>query len=388
MKNVHWLGAGLSATPGIRRLCEIGIPLVVYDPIPEAASQAIAPFSDIKNVKAVQGDWTSSIPLISPGDVVVSMLPASFHDRVGQYCLSNSAHFVTASYCSGAISDMQTDVASGGLRFITEIGLDPGIDHLFAHKLIETYLQSSAYHPDNRIRFTSYCGGIPLVPNDFRYKFSWSPKGVLSALRSPATWIENSEIRSTPKPWVETKEIPIALGEGNTEVFEAYPNRDSLPFLGQYHFNQNWHVEEFVRGSLRLQGWRSAWKDVFAKIDSIRAESELESILSSISDDLWRRFAYQKDEFDRVVLHVQLQAVGHADDVAWRGALAMDEAGDPQRGSAMSRLVSLPVSYAVESIVNDEIPAGVHRAISNATIVNSWLSKLKADGNQVIESEG
>ncbi|MFK7862185.1 MAG: saccharopine dehydrogenase NADP-binding domain-containing protein, partial [Granulosicoccus sp.] len=155
MSTVHWLGSGLSATPGIQRLCRLGIPIIVYDPSPASAHRAVAPFLDQNHVQSVESDWTSCLADLSPGDVVVSMLPASLHDVVAKYCLVNSAHFVTASYCSEGIDAMQSDVLSKELRFISEIGLDPGIDHLFAHKLVDNYCHSNVYHHKNRIRFTS-----------------------------------------------------------------------------------------------------------------------------------------------------------------------------------------------------------------------------------------
>ena len=76
---------------------------------------------------------------------------------------------------------------------MNEIGLDPGIDHLMAHWLVADYRASTAYDGDNALSFISYCGGIPKIENDFRYKFSWSPLGVLKALRSPSKSIRNFE---------------------------------------------------------------------------------------------------------------------------------------------------------------------------------------------------
>ena len=143
---------------------------------------------------------------------------------------------------------------------MNEVGLDPGIDHLMAHDLVKQYKEFSDYNESNIIEFFSFCGGLPKEPNDFRYKFSWSPLGVLKALKSKARSIEYFEQVDTLRPWhnVKIHEIPSII----KERFEVYPNRDSTPFINQYEFENNWRVKRFVRGTLRNLGWKSAWKEI------------------------------------------------------------------------------------------------------------------------------
>ena len=107
------------------------------------------------------------------------------------------------------------------------------------------------------VSYHSYCGGIPALANDFKYKFSWSPVGVIKALNSEAKFIENFvENSKTPYKYIKNYSI-------NNETFEAYPNRNSLPYIKEYLFPSSWKIKEFVRGTLRLNGWTKAWENIF-----------------------------------------------------------------------------------------------------------------------------
>ena len=174
-----------------------------------------------------------------------------------------------------------------------------------AHKLVELYRASDAFDPANELGFISYCGGIPKVPNPFRYKFSWSPLGVLKALRSPSKSIKNGAEFSVDRPWdaISSYEAPLPT----PETFEVYPNRDSLPFMAQYHFDPAWNVREFVRGTLRLNGWADAWADVFSEIETLSGDAG-DARLKEMSDQFWAENAYGENDPDRVVLCVSLKA--------------------------------------------------------------------------------
>jgi len=188
MNRVHWLGAGLSTVPGIRRLANTEQPLTVWNRTVGKAAEAIAGTSGQKNgtAEAVTLDWDVLDASIEAGDVLVSMLPGDFHVKVAKLCLESKAHFVSSSYLSPEMIALQDDATSNGVSLVNEVGLDPGIDHLFAHALIDSYQQSPVFDDSNKLYFRSYCGGVPAVPNEFKYKFSWSPYGVLKALTSPA----------------------------------------------------------------------------------------------------------------------------------------------------------------------------------------------------------
>jgi saccharopine dehydrogenase-like NADP-dependent oxidoreductase len=306
------------------------------------------------------------------------MLPASEHVKIANICLDRDAHFVSSSYVSEEMKDLHEAAVAKGLTFINEVGLDPGLDHLLAHDLIESFKESEYATGDYQHSFRSYCGGFPSVPNDFKYKFSWSPVGVLRALKSPASWMQDGAVQHTGSPWKALKEYaaPIASGES----FQAYPNRDSIPFINQYHFPESWKVTEFVRGTLRLDGWADAWSNIFDTIDNLKPE-DAESVLKEKSDELWENYSYQPGEADRVVLCVEHE-VKDGDQTVWHKSYSLDEIGN-EKGSAMARLVSLTVSLAIQSILAKELPAGVLPAVSDRKLVRSWIDKLRAMGETI-----
>ena len=273
---------------------------------------------------------------------------------------------------------LHDEAAAAGLCFVNEVGLDPGIDHLFTHLLVDRFREESAPHADDQLYFRSYCGGFPLHANDFRYKFSWSPLGTLLALTSPARWIENGRERETAKPWEALKEVTVA---GRDEVFQAYPNRDSVPFVAQYEFDPDWHIEEFIRGTLRLDGWAQAWESILEQVGAVdrdAAATELEPLAASLG----RQYSYQPGEPDRVVLSVELEA-RRGGKTTWSGAYAIDAHGD-ERGQAMARLVSLPVSLAVDSIRDGDFAPGVHAATSKPRVIELWLATLGELGEEIV----
>ena len=365
--------------PGIRRLAKSEFPVTVWNRTLAKAQAAIADLGS-SGCDAVAFDWTRLASAIGPGDVVVSMLPASMHLRAAELCLENGAHFVTSSYISEEMAALDEQARGGGLRFVNECGLDPGLDHLFAHALLDSYRYSDAFDPENIIAFHSYCGGFPLEPDEFTYKFSWSPLGVLKALNTPARWIAHGEERSTGTPYRETEAYLV-----NGEYFEAFPNRDSLPFISQYGIDSNWTIEHFVRGTLRLDGWTKAWEDIFTIVENAGGDAG-ERRLAELSDELWQQHQYAEGEPDRVVLSVELSARGKTGRQGWRRQYLLDSTGD-ERGSAMARLVSVPVSLVVEAILNDELETGVIPVPSDREHVHRWIELLQESGENIVLKE-
>jgi saccharopine dehydrogenase-like NADP-dependent oxidoreductase len=375
MPTIHWLGAGLSSVPGIRRLAASGRPFVLWNRTLSKAQAALDGGGETREL-----NWDVLTSAIQPGDVVVSMLPADLHMRVAELCLQHTAHFVSSSYVSPAMQALDTEAKTHALRFVNEVGLDPGIDHLMAHALMADYQASGVKNPQHEHHFRSYCGGFPSQPNDFRYKFSWSPLGVLRALKTPARWIENGAETTTDKPWKSLSSYAVDL-PGGEETFQAYPNRDSIPFAAQYGFTPDFNLQAFVRGTLRLNGWAEAWNDIFAVVEnSTTDQSELERL----SDKLWRQYAYDPNESDRVILHVEL-TVTDGDQPVWSGAYTLDEHGN-ESGSAMARLVSKTVSIAVEAVVDGELPPGVSASPSDHQCVISWMTKLIESGERIVRT--
>ncbi len=377
--NVHWLGAGLSSGPGIRRLAQGPAKLWLWNRTVEKAGKVIEGLS--AEVKLQQFDMDALAAAVTPGDIVVSMLPGSFHPVIARLCLEHGCHFVSSSYISPEMAELDEEARKKQLCLVNEVGLDPGIDHLMAHLLVAAYRASSAYADDNELYFRSYCGGFPAVANDFRYKFSWSPVGVLRALKSPSRSIRDGRELNVSRPWQAISSYRATLPGHRSEDFEAYPNRDALPFMAAYGFENNWQVKEFVRGTLRLDGWTEAWKDIFAELDSLEGENG-EERLQQIGEELWQKHGYEAGEADRVVLCVELEA-RQGKQPTWHRGYSMDATGN-ERGNAMARLVSLTVSLAVDALASGQIAAGVTDAPSNTALVESWFSTLTELG-EVIE---
>jgi saccharopine dehydrogenase (NADP+, L-glutamate forming) len=267
--------------------------------------------------------------------------------------------------------DLNSAAIKKGLCLVNEVGLDPGIDHSMSHALVEEYRNSSVFSKENSHSFLSYCGGLSDVPNDFCYKFSWSPLGVLKALMSTSVSIRDSEVYTVTKPWESVEIYPLPMPWGEDE-FEVYPNRDSRPFIEQYQMDDDLKIEQFVRGTLRYKGWKSAWSNIFSEVDSLNS-ADSEARLKEISDDLWSNYSYKEDEVDRVILTVELK-VKNDSKVVWHKQFLLDTLGNSM-GSAMAQLVSCSVALAVEAVMGNEISAGVSAAPHDSKLVDRWLKQ-------------
>ncbi len=366
---IHWCGTGLSAIPGLRQLITNGHDVIVWNRTIEKAMSAVGDITTSIN----QFDIHELDSHLEKGDIVVSMLPGDWHVPLAKLCLKSRSHFVSSSYISPEMQELHNVAIETGLCLVNEVGLDPGIDHLMAHTLIEDYRNSKDQDDENDISFFSYCGGIPKVKNPFCYKFSWSPLGVLKALKSPSRSIKGFKEFDARRPWnaISTYTAPLPV----PEEFEVYPNRDSLPFIDQYRLDSNWKIKEFVRGTLRLRGWENAWSEIFSEIEKLSGENDDER-LAKMSDQLWLENAYDKNEVDRVVLVVSLKA-SNGEETKWHKTYVLDAHGDSV-STAMARLVSLPVSFAVEAVAQNKIAPGVSAAPSDMSLVNDWLNKIKS----------
>lgn len=365
---VHWCGTGLSSGPGLRKLIEDGHDVVVWNRTVSKAQEAVGDIA--KDIRPYALDALTAA--LKPGDIAISMLTADHHVGIAKACLAKGANFVSSSYIAPEMRALDEEFRAKGLVSVNEVGLDPGIDHLMAHDLVARYRASKAYNVENALSFLSYCGGVPKIANAFRYKFSWAPVGVLKALRSPSRSLKNwSELR-VARPWdaITAYDAPLPVPES----FEVYPNRDSYPFMQDYRFDPDWKVRDFVRGTIRLNGWAEAWTPVFREIETLSGP-EGDARLAEMAAEFLRDNSYAPGEPDRVVLFVSLKAERDGKPV-FHETWAMDAWGD-ERGSAMARLVSRPVAMAVESVMKREIAAGVHAAPHDPKLIDSWLGQVR-----------
>lgn len=366
---IHWCGTGLSAIPGLRKLIRSGQDVVVWNRTVDKAQDAVGDITT--NIRSFDMDALGNA--LNAGDVVVSMLPGDWHVPLAELAISKSANFVSSSYIAPEMRALDEAAKTAGVALVNEVGLDPGIDHLMAHHLVADYRASDAYDTENHISFISYCGGVPKTPNPFRYKFSWSPLGVLKALCSPSRSIRNYKERNVDRPWnaIDSYTAPLP----NPETFEVYPNRDSIPFIQQYDLQDAGPIREFVRGTLRLNGWADAWSDVFTEVETLTGPKG-DARLAEMSDQFWADNAYDEGEPDRVILCVSLK-IENNNKTVWHKTYVMDAWGD-DRGTAMARLVSVPVSLAVTSILAGDITPGVHAAPSDSKLVSAWMQHIDA----------
>ena len=365
---IHWCGTGLSSAPGLRKLVEEGHEVVVWNRTVLKAREAVGDVAS--DIRAYGLEALTAA--LRPGDVAVSMLTADHHVGIAKACLERGAHFVSSSYIAPEMRELDEAFRLAGLVSVNEVGLDPGIDHLMAHDLVARYRASAGYDVGNVLSFLSYCGGVPKVANAFRYKFSWAPLGVLKALRSPSRSLKNWTELRVARPWdaITGYDAPLPVPES----FEVYPNRDSYPFMQDYRFDPAWKVQDFVRGTIRLNGWADAWAPVFREIEGLSGP-EGEVRLAEMAAEFVRDNSYAPGEPDRVVLFVSLKAEREGRAV-FHETWAMDAWGDA-RGTAMARLVSRPVAMAVNSVLKREVAVGVHAAPHDPRLIAGWLGQVR-----------
>ena len=372
MQHIHWLGTGLSSIPGIRRLAKKYDNLTIWNRTLEKAKQSINHVNK-DNVLAKKFDMQAFSTSLEVGDIVVSQLPADHHLSIARLCLEKKCHFATSSYISPDMKTLDNDVKKSDLVFVNEVGLDPGIDHFFSHLLVKKLKDTNLSDLD--VTYHSYCGGFPAIPNDFKYKFSWSPVGVIKALNNDAKFVKNFEtVIKTPYKNVGKYTV-------NNEIYEAYPNRDSTPYITEYKFDPQWKTQEFVRGTLRLNGWESAWTDIFKMLDN--KSPELDKEIDNLGSELWKKHPYLSEEQDRVVLFVKLLA-NKDDKEVFNGFYFLDEKGSGEN-TAMGKLVSITLSCAIDLIIQNKMPYGVQAAPHDENLIN-YFFKTFEEYNIVIKN--
>ena len=374
-KHIHWIGAGLASGPGLVALAAETDSVTIWDMTDARAKmlQAQMPAGKTFGIETLnlgdRGSVENFKNHINAGDIIVSMLPATLHIAMADIALETGTHLVTSSYVDEAMAALDSAAKAHELAFVNEVGLDPGIDHLFAHILVNAARDAGVLGKGHRIEFVSHCGGIPVEKTDFTYKFSWTPFGVLKALTNPAQCIEEGEERTIEKVWHDVSELNIA-----GEAFEVYPNRNSLPYIEEYGLAGETNLHTFVRGTLRLGGWKKAWANIFTQVERSDADD-----LKALSEQLWNDHRYADDEEDRVVLYVALTAQDHNGKEIWSASLALDEVGSGWQ-TAMARTVSLTVAEGAKAILRGSFEPGVHAALTNPMEAKKWLRGLMDAG--------
>jgi saccharopine dehydrogenase-like NADP-dependent oxidoreductase len=250
MKKVLVLGAGLVARPLVNYL--LGQPdffVTVADVEAGRAAKLIDGHARGAAEVLDIADRAALTSAIGRADLVVSMVPYTFHPVVAELAIEQGKPMVTASYVSPAMRALDARAKERGVVLLNEVGLDPGIDHMEAMRVIHEVHDAGG----KVIGFTSWCGGLPAPEantNPFGYKFSWSPRGVLLASKNSAKFLKDGRVVTIPAADLFAR--PETIGIPGLGEFEGYPNRDSVVYREAYGIPEALSV---FRGTLRFPGW-------------------------------------------------------------------------------------------------------------------------------------
>lgn len=258
MKKILLFGAGKSATVLISHLAQYceknNCEFLVCDQNLEATQKKIEGFRNSKAVSADVTNETSRRDLIGKADIVISLLPPSLHILVARDCVFFSRNMLTASYVDEAMQSLAGEIESRDILFLAEMGLDPGIDHMSAMRVIHGLRNKNA----DIYSFLSHCGGLVAPESDdnpWHYKITWNPANVVMAGSNGAHYLSgNKEIR-IPYQSVfanDDQEIDVdGLGK-----LSWYANRDSLAYMATYGLTG---LTDFIRTTLRYPEYIKAW---------------------------------------------------------------------------------------------------------------------------------
>jgi len=370
---------------------------------------------------------------ISESDLVISMLPARFHIILAKTCLKLKKNLLTASYVSEEMKALTNDIKNSELLFLNEMGLDPGIDHMSAKKIIDKLVANGAKINS----FKSYTGGL-IAPesdnNKWNYKFTWNPRNVVLAGQGvPAKYIENNKYKYIPYNRLFKNSEKIKIEKYGQ--FEVYPNRDSLKYREIYSLN---NIKTMIRGTIRKVGFSESW-NMFVKLgltndslkisnsenmsfkeylncflpydDKLSIEEKLQRVLSiSKGDENWEKikeidilssnkkiplknaspaqileyilkdaWKLEKKDKDMIVMYHEFRyetILGENEKII----STMVCKGKDDTHTAMAKTVGLPLAISSILLLNNKINlTGIHTPIDKE-IYNPVLKELEANG--------
>tara|TARA_B000000475_G_scaffold173159_1_gene139249 strand:- start:28 stop:1350 length:1323 start_codon:yes stop_codon:yes gene_type:complete len=436
-QKIFIIGAGRSASSLIKYLINVSVKNNFEITIGDKDVSLVKDKIDgHKCASAIQFDVLNEVQRISEiknADIVISMLPASLHFIVAQDCLKYKKNLVTASYVSKDIQSLNDQAQKQGIILLNEIGLDPGIDHMSAMKVIDDIKNKGGVIKS----FKSYCGGL-VAPeydtNPWNYKFTWNPRNVVLAGQGTAQYIDSGKYKYIPygQLFKRTDTVNVL----NYGQFEAYANRDSLSYREVYKLND---IPTLFRGTLRKPGYSEAW-DLFVQMgmtdDSYEMDvsgmnysdffnsfidvrnRDIKSYLKShfrVSDDViskveWLGFFNQinldlekgtpaqilqkileskwllkKEDKDMIVMQHQFIYEIEGEEHELHSSFVL--LGEDQTYTGMAKTVGLPVGIATKLILNGEIKStGVKIPVSK-DIYKPVLEELEQYGIRFIEEE-
>jgi saccharopine dehydrogenase-like NADP-dependent oxidoreductase len=427
MKKVLVLGAGLVSRPLVEYLLSHpDFEVTVASRTVSKAENLVGKHPRGKAQALAISNATALKQAIAGCDLAISLVPYTHHVQIAEFCLELKKDMITTSYVSPAMRALDGRARQAGILILNEIGLDPGIDHMSAMRIIH-----GVQHQGGEIAsFFSYCGGLPAPEantNPFGYKFSWSPRGVVMAGRNTGRYLKDGKEVHVPGPDLFAHYWTIDI-EGLT-TFEAYPNRDSIPYVETYGITS---TRSMYRGTLRNRGWCDTWKKMVdlgllddAEMSGLAGLSyggfiarligkspgpdlmreaatwlkiaedaepikkmdwlglfgndplpcEKSSPMDVLGGRLLEKLQYREGERDMIVLHHEFRAE-YPKGRKERITSTLIDFGIPRGDSAMSRTVSLPAAIAARLMLEGRIKeTGVHIPV-NPLIYEPVLDEL------------
>ena len=436
-QKIFIIGAGRSASSLIRYLINESVKnnfeLIIGDKDVSVVKDKIDSHKCVSVVEFDVHNDDQRISEIKNADIVISMLPATLHFIVAKDCLKYKKNLVTASYVSKDIQSLNVQAEKQGVILLNEIGLDPGIDHMSAMKVIDDIKDKGGIIKS----FKSYCGGL-VAPeydtNPWNYKFTWNPRNVVLAGQGTAQYIDSGKYKYIPYGQLFRRTDMVSVL--NYGQFEAYANRDSLSYREVYKLN---NIPTLFRGTLRKPGFSEAW-DLFVQMgmtdDSYEMDvsgmnysdffnsfidvrnRDLKSYLKShfrVSDNViskveWLGFFNQinlgidkgtpaqilqkileskwlleKEDKDMIVMQHQFIYEIEGEEHELHSSFVL--LGEDQTYTGMAKTVGLPVGIATKLILNGEIESTGVKVPVSKEIYKPVLDELEQFGIRFVEEE-
>ena len=321
MRSILILGAGRSASSLIQYLLQKSSDENLHLTIADLSLDlALQKTNKHPNASAIQIDIfnaTQRQSEIAKADIVVSMLPAHLHIEVAKDCILLKKNIVTASYISDAMKELDEEAKKNDLIFMNEIGLDPGIDHMSAMKIIDEIKDKGG----KLLLFESFCGGLVAPDSDdnlWNYKFTWAPRNVvLAGQGGAAKFIQEGKYKYIPyhKLFRRTEFLEVE-GYGR---FEGYANRDSLKYRSIYGLE---NVLTMYRGTIRRVGFSKAW-NMFVQL-GMTDDSYIIDNSETISYRDFINLFLPYSPTDSVEIKTRMSLGIEQDDIMWDKLLELD----------------------------------------------------------------
>ncbi|XP_071450294.1 alpha-aminoadipic semialdehyde synthase, mitochondrial isoform X2 [Hetaerina americana] len=442
-KKVLILGAGFVSAPVVEYLNrDKNIALTVASALKDEADVLATKFPGVEPVLVdVVGRPEHVEEMVKEADLVISLLPYPLHPSIATACIAHSKNMVTASYCSKEMQELNQAAMDAGVTIVNEVGLDPGIDHLLALECLDEIHQGGGKVES----FVSYCGGLPapeFSDNPLRYKFSWSPRGVLLNTLGAAKYKKNGQIIEVEQGGsLMDSAVPLDFLPGFN--LEGFPNRDSTAYTELYRIPE---AKTVLRGTIRFQGFSDTikgiislglldptshpalhpkgpditWRQfvcillgegdsnifyenlkqkIYDRVGKVKSRVlgleelgllkddpvlKLSTPLDTLSHFLSKKLVLEQGERDLVILRHNL-GISWPDGRRENRGISLVAYGDPNGYSAMAKTVGYPAAIAAKMILDGEIQTKGMVLPFTPDIYRPMLNRLKAEGIESME---